>query len=152
MNASLGAGARALKTEWEAFLKLNKVTGLSMPLTNRWQLKGLAAKKLFYWSSRFSSYSSATAFARATAAMEVATVKGVPIYVNFNVSRSPRSLLSFTCMYVLGQYMCAQEAVPAAAPHSPRANWPPTELCWAWVRAWASRQQPRQDRPQRSHA
>jgi hypothetical protein len=28
------------------------------------ELKGLAAKKLFYWSSRFSSYSSAGAFAR----------------------------------------------------------------------------------------
>jgi hypothetical protein len=84
MNASLGARATALKKEWEAFLQKNKVTGLSMPLTKRWKLTGVAQKKLFYWSSRFSSYSSAAAFARATAAMETATVKGVPIYVNFN--------------------------------------------------------------------
>lgn len=66
MNASLGVHAAALKQEWDAFLAKNKVTGLGggMPLTNRWELKGLAAKKLFYWSSRFSSYSSAGAFAR----------------------------------------------------------------------------------------
>ncbi len=80
MNASLGPSAAALKTEWEKFLSDKKVTGLpAIPETNRWQLSGLAAKKLFYWSSRFSSYSSASAFARATAAMEAATVKGVPI-------------------------------------------------------------------------
>ena len=84
MNASLGASAAALKTEWEAFLVKNKVAGLSMPSTDRWQLKDLAAKKLFYWSSRFSSYSAAAAFARATAAIEGATRKGAPIYVNFN--------------------------------------------------------------------
>ena len=84
MNASVGAAAAALKAEWAAFLSKNKVAGLPMPLTNRWQLKGLAAKKLFYWSSRFSSYSSAAAFARATAAIEGATVKGAPVYVNFN--------------------------------------------------------------------
>lgn len=85
MNASLGARAAALKTEWQAFLAKNKVTGIaSEPSTARWQLNGLTEKKLFYWSSRFSSYSSAVAFGRATAAMEVATRKGAPIYVNFN--------------------------------------------------------------------
>ena len=96
LNTSLGASAAALKTEWEAFLAKNKVTGLSMPLTDRWQLKGLSAKKLFYWSSRFSSYSSAIAFARATAAMEGATVKGAPIYV---VTLVPQQLCSnaFVC-------------------------------------------------------
>lgn len=86
MNVSMGASAVALKAEWAAFLAKNKVVGLSpsvMPLTDRWQLKGLVAKKLFYWSSRFSSYSAAAAFARATAAVETATVKGAPIYVNF---------------------------------------------------------------------
>ena len=83
MNAS-NPHAAQLSTEWEAFLTKNKVTGLSMPLTDRWQLKDVAAKKLFYWSSRFSSYSSAAAFARATSAIEGATVKGAPIYVNFN--------------------------------------------------------------------
>jgi hypothetical protein len=83
--AEQGPPAAALKTEWEQFLAEKKVTGLPpMPLTNRWQLSGLAAKKVFYWSSRFSSYSSAGAFARATAAMEEASVTGVPIYVNFN--------------------------------------------------------------------
>lgn len=85
MNVSYGAHAVALKEEWEGYLAKNKVTGLArsadgLPLTNRWQLNGLAEKKLFYWSSRFSSYSSAGAFARATAAMEEATIKGVPIY------------------------------------------------------------------------
>lgn len=84
MNASRGAPAAALEKEWRAFLAKNKVTGLSMPSTKRWQLKTLAAKKLFYWSSRFSAYSSAAAFARATAAIEGATAKGARIYTNLN--------------------------------------------------------------------
>ena len=79
--ATHGANAKALMGEWKAFLLKNKITGLpAMPSTKRWQLKGLAEKKLFYWSSRFSSYSAAGAFARATAAMEAATRKGAPIY------------------------------------------------------------------------
>ena len=97
MNASMGAGAAALKAEWTAFLAKNKVTGLSMPLTDRWQLKDLAAKKLFYWSNRFSSYSSAAAFARATAALETATVKGLPIYVNFNNFAGRGYLKAISC-------------------------------------------------------
>eukprot|EP01052_Picozoa_sp_SAG31_P014630 SAG31_NODE_916_length_11047_cov_3.507033_12_plen_642_part_00 len=91
MNVSLGPRATALQKEWLEFLQKNKVTAADLgqsnpphPSTKRWQLKGIKDKKLFYWSSRFSSYSSAGAFARATAAMEAATRKGAPIYVNFN--------------------------------------------------------------------
>jgi hypothetical protein len=38
----------------------------------------------FYWTARFSSWSSAHAFANATAALEAALYPGVPLFVNFN--------------------------------------------------------------------
>ena len=83
--------SQAVADEWYAFLARNKITaadfgqsGKPVPSTKRWQLKTLAEKKLFYWSVRFSSFSSAQAFARATVALEGATAKGAPFYVNFN--------------------------------------------------------------------
>ena len=76
------ANAKALQAEWQAFLKLNKVTGLGAVPSIKGRYQGTPAeKKAFYWAARFSSYSSASAFARATAAMEAATVKGIPVYV-----------------------------------------------------------------------
>ena len=93
MNTSTKTGG-AVIAEWVAFLILNGITAadfgqpagaVPVPSTNRWpQRTSLAEKKLFYWSSRFSSYSSAHAMARATAALESATAKDTPIYVNFN--------------------------------------------------------------------
>lgn len=91
MNVSTARG-RALQAEWIRFLSDHHITasdfgqhGTPVPSTKRWQLRGLAEKKLFYWSSRFSSFSSAQAFARATVALEHAIGRrGFPVYVNFN--------------------------------------------------------------------
>ena len=85
------AASRAVQQEWIRFLQLNKITasdfgqtGTPVPSVKRWQLPNIAAKRLFYWSARFGSWSSAQAFSRATAALERATRPGLPIYVNFN--------------------------------------------------------------------
>ena len=88
-----GSGA-AKQAEWQQFLIANnlqpsdfgKSTWAQLtPKTDRWpQPTTTGAKKLFYWSARFSSFSSAAAFSRATAALEAVFYKGVPIYVNFN--------------------------------------------------------------------
>ena len=83
------AAKAAVAKEWLEFLQLNKISakdfgqsGQPTPSTRRWpQLKSLPDKKLFYWSARFSSWSSTKAFARSTAALEGAMRVGTPIYV-----------------------------------------------------------------------
>ena len=100
MNESTSIYAGRMKTEWLDFLKKQKPSltptdfgELSwetvIPAVARWDWVGkkalpLTKKKLFYWSTKFSVYSSAVAFSRATQAMEKAFVKGVPVFSNFN--------------------------------------------------------------------
>jgi hypothetical protein len=72
-----GAGGAAKQAEWVKFLTANNLKPADFertswaqvePKSDRWpQPTSTAAKKRFYWSARFSSYSSASAFARATA-------------------------------------------------------------------------------------
>ena len=92
--------AASMRREWEAFLQRQKpaLTPADfgepnwesvIPSAQRWDWAGkkslpLAKKKLFYWSARFSIYSSAVAFSRATVALEGAFAKGVPLFSNFN--------------------------------------------------------------------
>ncbi len=54
-----------------------------MPSDHR-QEKGLAGRKLFYWTIRFFSWDSARHFAKYTAALEGAFYPGMPIYANWN--------------------------------------------------------------------
>jgi hypothetical protein len=60
-----------------------------IPSVQRWDWVNkkslpLPRKKLFYWSVRYSAYSSAMAFSRATEALEGAFTKGVPVFSNFS--------------------------------------------------------------------
>ena len=84
--------------EWKTFLMEKKFTpeffgekdwDNVLPSVQRWdwdagQALPLPKKRLFYWSVQFSIFSSATAFARATTALEGAFYKQMPIYINFN--------------------------------------------------------------------
>ena len=70
-----------------------------IPSVQRWDWANkkslpLPRKKLFYWSVRYSAYSSAMAFSRATEALEGAFTKGVPVFSNFSASHGTASTRS----------------------------------------------------------
>ena len=85
----------AIRAQWEAFLatpafRLQPADfgaaswAAVLPNSTRWGLRGPMAKRYFYWTTRFSAWASAAAFAQATLALEGAFYKGIPAYVNFN--------------------------------------------------------------------
>lgn len=100
MNTSTSIDAGRMKAEWLTYLKKQRPPlspadfGESswdsvVPSPQRWDWAGnktlpLTKKRLFYWSVRFSVYSSAVAFSRATQAMERAFFPGVQVFSNFN--------------------------------------------------------------------
>ena len=92
--------AGKMKEEWISYLQRQKprltpsdfgepTWESVIPAVNRWDWTGnqslsLPRKRLFYWSTKFSIYSSAMAFSRATVALEKAFTTGVPVFSNFN--------------------------------------------------------------------
>jgi hypothetical protein len=81
-----------LQPLWVSFLKQNKVTPAALGAasydavvqSDDRQAQTLIDKRRFYWTARWSSWSSSQAFANASAALEMELYPGVPLFVNFN--------------------------------------------------------------------